>query len=82
MTLETSRGSVPLYSAYRDALSFRHTDWPTEPTLMVNLFRSYPDRHKLQRVAAANSPTLYNLGANREGDSSRWLTTIGHGGSG
>ena len=35
------------YAAYRDALSYRHTDWPTEPTFMVNLFRSYSDRHKL-----------------------------------
>lgn len=46
---------------------------------MVNLSRSYPHLHALQRVAAANSPTLKNLGANREGDFSRWSMTIGHG---
>jgi len=35
-----------------------------------------------ERIAAVNSPTLKNLGANREGDLSRWSMIIGHGGSG
>jgi len=40
--------------------------------LQANL-QFYPDRHNVQRIAAVNSPTLNNQGANREGNFSRWL---------